>query len=130
MGKTEMKIMKIRKSAEDYLEAILILQDRLGNVHAIDIANELNFSKPSVSVAMKNLKEHGYITIDDFNHIHLTEKGHKVADAVYERHTTLTRFFIHLGVEPKQAEDDACIVEHDISEVTFQAIKNFLKKDA
>lgn len=115
--------MQIRKSAEDYLETILILQNRIGNVHAIDIANELNFSKPSVSIAMKTLKENGYITIDDFSHIHLTEKGHKVADAVYDRHVTLTNFFIKLGVDKKQAEIDACIVEHDISEETFQAIK-------
>ncbi|MGI6377876.1 MAG: metal-dependent transcriptional regulator [Bacilli bacterium] len=115
--------MRIRKSAEDYLETILILEARLGNVHAIDIASEMNFSKPSVSVAMKNLKEAGLITIDENDHISLTASGHKIADAVYERHVLLTDFFILLGVDEKQAEADACLIEHDLSNKSFQAIK-------
>ena len=86
--------MKIQKSAEDYLETILILYNRRGTVHAIDIANELAFSKPSVSVAMKNLRENGYICVNENNEITLTESGRKIAETIYERHTLLSNWWL------------------------------------
>lgn len=107
--------MKIQKSAEDYLETILILYNRRGTVHAIDIANELAFSKPSVSVAMKNLRENGYICVNENNEITLTESGRKIAETIYERHTLLSNWLVALGVDPKTAAEDACRMEHVIS---------------
>ena len=94
--------MKIQKSAEDYLETILILYNRRGTVHAIDIANELAFSKPSVSVAMKNLRENGYICVNENNEITLTESGRKIAETIYERHTLLSNWLVALGVDPRK----------------------------
>ena len=114
--------MKIQKSAEDYLETILILYNRRGTVHAIDIANELAFSKPSVSVAMKNLRENGYITVNENNEISLTEPGRKIAETIYERHTLLSGWLMALAVE------DACRMEHVISAESFAAIKNHVQK--
>ena len=119
--------MKIYESAEDYLERILIIQDRKGEVHAIDIARELGFSKPSVSIAMKKLKEANLIEIDENDHIKLTKEGHIIADKVYERHNVLTRLLMSIGVSPEQAEIDACKVEHDLSDETFEAIKKAIK---
>lgn len=115
--------MKIQKSAEDYLESILILKNRNGYVHAVDIANELEFSKPSVSIAMKNLRENGYISVDRNNEITLTEKGLAIAETIYERHTLLTSWLIALGVDSKIAAEDACRMEHVISAESFAAIK-------
>lgn len=115
--------MKIHKSAEDYLERILIIFNRKGSVHAIDIANELEFSKPSVSVAMKNLRENGYITVDESNVISLTSAGRAIAEKIYERHLLLTRWLCDLGVSPEVAADDACKMEHVISEESFRALK-------
>ena len=114
--------MKIYKSAEDYLEAILMIQERNGNVHSIDIAEELNYSKASVSVAMKKLRENGYISMDRTGAITLLEPGRKIAEHIYDRHQTLTNFFISLGVDPQTAQDDACKVEHDLSDETFARI--------
>lgn len=111
------------ESIEDYLETILLLQKKLGQVRSIDIANEMNFSKPSVSVAMKNLREKGYITIDDSGHIILTESGKKQAEDVLEKHTILTNWLISLGVDEEIAGEDACRMEHDMSEETFSALK-------
>ena len=113
--------MKIQKSAEDYLETILILYNRRGTVHAIDIANELAFSKPSVSVAMKNLRENGYICVNENNEITLTESGRKIAETIYERHTLLSNWLVALGVDPKTAAEDACRMEHVISSESFAA---------
>ncbi|MBP7059382.1 MAG: metal-dependent transcriptional regulator [Lachnospiraceae bacterium] len=118
--------MEIHESSEDYLEKILMLQKRLGYVHSIDIVNELGFSKPSVSIAMKKLRENGYIEMDRENKITLTESGSKIAKRIYTRHKTLTKFFIHLGVNPKTAEKDACKIEHDISDESFSKIKKYL----
>ena len=115
--------MKIQKSAEDYLETILILYNRRGTVHAIDIANELAFSKPSVSVAMKNLKANNYITIDENGFINLTTTGQEIADKIYERHTFLTDWLTSIGVDPEVAAEDACKMEHAISAESFAAIK-------
>ena len=111
------------ESIEDYLETILNLQKKLGQVRSIDIANEMNFSKPSVSVAMKNLREKGYITIDETGHILLTECGEKQATDVLEKHTFLTNWLVSLGVDKEIAQEDACRMEHDMSEETFLALK-------
>ena len=119
--------MNIYESAEDYLERILILQEQNEGVRSIDIAHSMGFSKPSVSVAMKKLKEAGLIIIDDNGFISLTKEGHVIADKVYERHCVLKRLLIKIGVSPAQAEVDACKVEHDLSEETFEAIKKKMK---
>ena len=115
--------MKIQESAENYLETILILSKRKGAVRSIDIANELHFSKPSVSVAMKKLRESGYIEMDKDGFISLLPSGEEIARRIYERHKLLTQFFIRLGVDPEVAAADACKVEHDLSEETFQKMK-------
>ena len=115
--------MAIHESGEDYLEAILMIKKRNGNVRSIDIAHELSFSKPSVSVAMKNLKASNYITIDENGFINLTETGQEIADKIYERHTFLTGWLTSIGVDPKVAAEDACKMEHAISAESFAAIK-------
>lgn len=115
--------MTIHESAENYLETILILSQRLGQVRSIDIANELNFSKPSVSVAMKNLRQKEYIQVDENGHITLTESGLKIANNVLERHQLITSLFVALGVSPDVAAEDACRMEHVISEESFNALK-------
>ena len=117
--------MQIRESAENYLETILILSQRKGKgeVRSIDIVNELEFSKPSVSVAMKNLRENGYITVDKDGYIRLTDKGLEIAEKMYERHTLLSQWLIKLGVDEKVAVEDACRMEHVISAESFAAIK-------
>lgn len=117
--------MQIRESAENYLETILILSQRKGKgeVRSVDIVNELEFSKPSVSVAMKNLRENGYITVDKDGYIRLTDKGLEIAEKMYERHTLLSQWLIKLGVDEKVAVEDACRMEHVISAESFAAIK-------
>ena len=115
--------MKIHESAENYLETILILKSRNGSVRSIDIANELNFSKPSVSVAMKNLRENGYISMDAEGSITLLERGREIAERIYERHTLLSSWLTALGVDPAVAAEDACRIEHVISSESFEAIK-------
>ena len=111
------------ESQEDYLETILMLQKKLGQVRSIDIANEMNFSKPSVSVAMKNLREKAYITMSENGFIMLTESGKKRAENVLERHTILSDWLVSIGVSQKTALEDACRMEHDLSEESFEAIK-------
>ncbi|MGM9607385.1 MAG: metal-dependent transcriptional regulator [Oscillospiraceae bacterium] len=120
--------MRVYESAEDYLEAILSLRLRQGNVRSIDVANELNYTKPSVSVAMKKLRESGYIQMDHDGSITLLPEGEEIAQRIYERHRLLTDFFIRLGVDPEVAAADACKVEHDLSEETFQKIKEHAQK--
>lgn len=120
--------MVIHESAEDYLEAILILKERLGMVRSIDVVNEKHFKKPSVSVAMKKLRENGDIEMDREGFITLTDKGYEIASSVYNRHKLLTRFFVALGVNEQTAAADACKIEHDISEETFQKILEHAKK--
>ena len=115
--------MKIQESAENYLEAILILGVRKGEVHSVDIAAELEVSKPSVSVAMKKLRENGYIQVTGEGHIRLTGAGREIAERIYERHTFLTSWLISLGVDPQIAAQDACRMEHVISAETFDAIR-------
>lgn len=115
------------ESIEDYLETILALQKKLGVVRSIDIANEMNFSKPSVSVAMKNLREKGFITLDESGHILLTDSGKKQATDVLERHTLLTDWLMSIGVSKETAQEDACRMEHDMSEETFMALKSHIQ---
>ena len=116
---------KLRQSGEDYLETIHILSKR-GEVRSIDIANEMNFTKPSVSIAMKNLREKGYITMADTGYITLTEDGRQRAEDVLERHTILADLLMHIGVSKETALADACKIEHDLSEESFEAIKRAL----
>ena len=119
--------MKIQESAENYLETILILKKRLGVVRSIDIATELSVSKPSVSVAMKNLRTNGYIDIGEDGHITLLDIGLEIAEKMYERHTLLTSWLTNIGVNPKVAAEDACRIEHVISEETFEALKEHVR---
>lgn len=114
--------MKIQESAENYLESILVLSKRQTNVRSIDVVNNLGFSKPSVSVAMKNLRENGYILMDSDGYITLTDSGREIAEMIYERHTLLTNWLIYLGVDKETAQDDACRMEHVISKKSFEAI--------
>jgi len=117
---------KSEESVEDYLETILLLGRRMPEVRSIDIANEMHFSKPSVSVAMKNLRNRDFITVTEEGFIHLTEEGEKVAIAIYERHSLLSGWLIQLGVDPDTAAADACRMEHDISPESFQALKKHI----
>ena len=119
--------MKIQESGENYLETIYILKQRKGSVRSIDIVHKLNFSKPSVSVAMKNLRQKGLIVMDTDGHIALTESGRRIAETIYERHTVLSQMLIDLGVDPETATEDACRMEHVISPESFDAIKHHLE---
>lgn len=119
--------MNINESQENYLESILIIKNQKGFVRSIDIANELSVSKPSVSVAMKNFREGGYITVDDDGNIDLTAKGLEIALRVYERHEVIAKVLTSLGVSEETALIDSCKIEHVISEETFTKIKEFLK---
>lgn len=118
--------MRIHESAENYLETILILSRRKQFVRSIDIVNELNFSKPSVSVAMKHLRENGYIVMDEDGYITLTEAGNTIANSIYERHQVISALLIKLGVEDETAKEEACRIEHDISQDTFEKLKVWL----
>ena len=115
--------MNIHESAEDYLESILKLREAHGMVRSIDIVHELGVSKPSVSVAMRNLRENGYIRVDGDGYITLLPPGEEIAQRIYERHKLLTQIFVQLGVSPETAAADACKVEHDLSDETFEKIK-------
>ena len=115
--------MQKRESAENYLETILVLQRRQGQVRSIDIVNELSFSKPSVSIAMKNLRTNGYIEMDGDGLIHLLPPGQEIAERIYERHTLLTQWLERMGVSPETAAEDACRIEHVISAETFDVLK-------
>ena len=117
----------VGKSAEDYLESMVILKEKNGYIRSVDIAEFLGVTKPSVSNAMKRLREEGYIEMNRSGFITLTEKGMEIADKIYTRHKKLTDFFITLGVDPDVAEDDACKIEHDVSDETFQKICEFLE---
>ena len=121
--------MNIHESAEDYLEAILMIKERKGSVRSIDVAEELQYSKASVSIAMKKLRENGYITVDSAGQLSLLEPGRKIAEHIYERHKVLTSIFEHLGVDHDTAAKDACKVEHDLSPKTFNALKKYYKKE-
>ena len=115
------------QSAEDYLEAILVVQEEKGNVRAIDIVNELNVSKPSVSIAMKKLKSRELITVDSNSHIHFTNEGRSIAENVYNKHKLLTDALVSIGVDEEEAVKEACEIEHIISDETYECIKIFCK---
>ena len=120
--------MKILESGENYLETILMLKESKGSVRSIDIVRQMNFSKPSVSRAMSLLRENGYITMDKEGWIQLTESGMEVASRIYERHRLLTKWLMALGVSPEGAAEDACRMEHDISNETFEKLKAHIEK--
>ncbi len=120
--------MKIQKSAEDYLEAVLILQERSGTARSVEVAAELGFSKASVSVAMKKLRENGYIQVDENGLLHLTDSGRAIAQRIYARHKLLAAFFVRLGVREDIAAADACKIEHDLSEESYQALLGHVQK--
>lgn len=115
--------MALLESGENYLESIYRLSKKQTEIHAIDIVNDLGFSKPSVSIALKKLRESGHIIIDNNSHISLTDKGLKIAEKIYERHNIITNLFISLGVSSNVAEEDACKIEHYLSDETFDALK-------
>lgn len=115
--------MKMQESPEDYLEAILILSRELGNVRSIDVANYMGYSKPSISVAMKRLRENGYVTQDDSGYLILTGSGLSIALKIYERHIVLSQFLVSIGVSEDTARKDACRMEHVISDESFEKIK-------
>ena len=116
--------MQIHESAENYLETILMLSKKLPVVRSVDIANELDFKKSSVSIAMKNLREGGKITVTQAGYIYLTDSGREIAEMIYERHQWLTNWLISLGVDSNIAAEDACKMEHVISKESFKALKN------
>ena len=119
--------MTIYESAEDYLERILILSEQMEFVRAIDIVNDMGFSKPSVSIAMKKLQMNSYIKVGEKGHITLTKEGEKIACRIYERHLVLTKVLMDLGVPEEIAKQDACKIEHDLSDASFDAIKKHIK---
>ena len=120
--------MKIHESAEDYLEQILMLKEQKGSVRSIDIAVAMGFSKPSVSIAMKNLRENGYISVDADGFITLEEPGLEIARRIYDRHRKLSDFFVALGVDPDIAAHDACKIEHDLSDETYSKMIAFAEQ--
>ena len=122
--------MVIKESAENYLEAILVIKERKGSVRSIDIASELGFTKPSVSVAMKNFREADYILVNHDGTIDLTPKGLEIAKKVYERHRVIAKALMMIGVDEETALTDSCKIEHDISEITFKKIKEIVTKES
>ena len=121
--------MRILESSEDYLEAMLMMKEQHGYIRSIDIAVELGVTKPSVSYATKRLRENGYITMDKEGLITLTDKGMEVATRIYERHKMLTHYFMFLGVDEETAREDACKVEHDLSQQTYEALKRHAERE-
>lgn len=121
--------MQIHQSAEDYLETILVLREHKGLVRSIDVANKMGYTKASVSIAMKKLREAGYVEMDAEGFLTLTAAGQEIADRVYTRHKLLTAFFIRLGVSEEVAAADACRIEHDISEETFQCLLAYARRN-
>lgn len=118
--------MKNNQSLEDYLERILMLQNEIGNVRAVDIARDMEFSKPSVSIAMKKLEEKGLVVVEDeTGYLNLTDEGREIAKKTYEKHETLTSFFKKIGVDSITAESDACKIEHDLSDETFECLQKY-----
>lgn len=120
--------MEIRKSAEDYLEAMLMMKEKHGYIRSIDIAEELGVKKPSVSFAVKRLRENGYLTMDKDSQITLTDEGMEIATRIYERHKLLTMALMVLGVDEENARKDACKIEHDLSDASFDAIRKHVNR--
>ena len=121
-------LMSLQESGEMYLETVLVLSKQKGNVRAIDVCEYMGYSKPSVSRAVGLLKSGGYLTVDADGSLHLTDLGREVAEKIYERHTMLTELFVRLGVDKETASDDACKIEHHLSDQTFTAIKSYIEK--
>jgi Mn-dependent DtxR family transcriptional regulator len=121
--------MKLQESGEMYLETILVLSERMPHVRSIDVCEEMGYSKPSVSRAMSILRNNGYVIMDDNGYLHLTESGMEVATKIYDRHNTLSAFLTSIGVEETTAADDACRIEHVISDDTMAAIKAYMAKE-
>ena len=117
--------MQIHQSAEDYLETILMLTQRMGRVRSIDVVNELGYTKASVSIAMKKLRENGYIAVDGEGNLTLLKPGREIAERIYSRHRLLTHFFVQLGVDEEVAAEDACKAEHILSEQTLEKIREY-----
>lgn len=120
--------MEVHEATEMYLETILILKNRLGLVRSIDVATEMGYSKPTISVAMKKFRKEDLVTVDESGFINLTETGRDIAERIYERHQVLTHILVSLGVSQKNAEQDACKIEHDITDETFDALKKLYMK--
>ncbi len=120
--------MELHESAEDYLETILVLYERNGQVRSIDIVNEMNFSKPSISIAMKKLRENGYIHMDVNGLITLTQEGKEIAERIYSRHKLLTKVLVAIGIDEEKAAAEACKIEHDIDDETYEKIGQFYTK--
>lgn len=130
MSETTKQSFTINESAENYLETILLLSKKLPVVRSVDIANELGFKKPSVSIAMKNLREKEHIRVTDAGFIYLTDSGRLIAETVYEKHEFLTHWLTSLGVSEETASEDACKMEHVISQTSFEAIKEYVRKNS
>lgn len=122
-------MMNIHESAEDYLEAIMMLREEKGYVRSVDIASRLSVTKPSVSFAMKKLRENGYILMDEENLITLTDSGEEIARRIFDRHRTITSFLVSLGVDAAVAREDACKMEHDLSDDSYEAMRRQLEKN-
>ena len=120
--------MKIQEAAENYLECILIIGKEKGRVRSIDVARRLEVTKPTVSVTVKQVRENGYVEMDEEGFLTLTSKGMEIAERIYERHVVLTDMLIALGVEEETAREDACRIEHDLSDVTFERIKEHVRR--
>jgi Mn-dependent DtxR family transcriptional regulator len=118
----------VNESAENYLETILILSKKLPVVRSVDVANELNFKKSSVSIAMKNLREKNQITVTDAGYIYLTDEGREIAEMIFERHEFFTDILVKLGVDEEIASEDACRIEHVISKESFKALRDYVEK--
>ncbi len=121
--------MKIQEAAENYLECILIIGKEKGKVRSIDVAHQLEVTKPTVSVTMKQFRENGYVEMDSDGFLTLTEKGREIAERIYERHVVLTELLVGLGVDEKTAREDACRIEHDLSDVTFARLKDHMHQN-
>ena len=121
--------MTIRESAEDYLEAMLMLREQKGYIRSVDVADKLGVTKPSVSYAVKRLRENDYLVMNQDGHITLTEKGETIAQRIYERHRILTKILLKIGVSEESAKADACRIEHDICDETFEAIRRFVDSE-
>ena len=118
--------MSVSEAIQNYLETIYILSLKQNEVHAVDICNHLSYSRPTVSIVLRQMRENGLVTVDDMNHIHLTEEGLAIASSLYERHTVISELFMAIGVSRETALEDACKIEHDLSDETFAALKRHL----
>jgi len=127
-GESAVNTMIIHESSEDYLEAMLMLLEEKGYIRSVDVAEKLGVKKPSVSYATKRLRESGYITMDETGRISLTAAGLEIARRMYTRHTMLTEFLVRIGVDPVTAREDACRLEHDLSEASFEALRRYAEE--